>query len=431
MSPSSSTRVQALTTAASLGSKVVRLIAYWPAIAPRQPAADFNAANPGDPGYDWSTLDADIEDASDVGQTILLQLTYAPIWAEQNPPRGALPNVWRPDPTALGAFAHAVALRYSGRFPDPAHPGAMLPRVSYFQVWNEPNLSKYLEPQWGRTSNGSLVPLSPSFYRQMVNAVYASVKSVQPQASVILAGQAPYGDRPGGGRMTPVAFLRELLCLRGPQLRPQRCPNPAHFDGFDHHPYDVSPTTHAGFPEDVTLPDLGRLTQIVNVAKRTGRALPAGPKPLWATEWGFGSSPPDRGGNSLSRQARYVSLALYELWRQGVRYALSFELFDGSQGEIGFTGAGVYFSNGRPKPSAAAFAFPFVALPGKGGEMTIWGMPRQQGVVTIQQQTGKGWRSVARVSSNSSGIFSARLRLDQHLVLRAAIGARTSPAWAS
>src|SRR5205085_7884033 len=125
-------------------------------------------------------------------------------------------------------------------------------------------------------------PLSPAWYRRMVNAVYTNVKSVQPHASVILAGQAPYGDRPGGARMTPVEFLRDLLCLRGSQLRPQRCPNPAHFDGFDHHPYSLTPTTRASNSEDVALPDLGKLKRVVSVAVRTGRALPSGHKPLWA-----------------------------------------------------------------------------------------------------------------------------------------------------
>jgi hypothetical protein len=428
---SESRRTLGLRRAVSLGSRFVRLYANWTSIAPAQRPPGFDATKPGDPAYNWSVLDGAVRDASAAGVTILLQLIYAPAWAQGNPPPGALPNVWQPDPAALGAFARAVAARYSGSFPDPSHPGVTLPRVSYFQVWNEPNLSKYLEPQWGRTGNGAIVPLSPSIYRRMVNAVYTNVKSVQSHAVVILAGQAPYGGPPGSARMTPVAFLRNLLCLSGTRLRPAPCQGPAHFDGFDHHPYGAAPTAHAGNLEDVALPDLNRLTQIVNVARRTGRALPSGPKPLWVTEWGFDSSPPERTGLSLSGQARFLSRGLYELWRQRVRYAAWFLLFDDPQGEVGFKGSGVYFSRGRAKPSSAAFAFPFVALPLGGGRVLVWGLPRQQGPVTIQQWTRGGWRAVAQLRSTRQGILYARVPLGAHLTLRARMGSRTSPAWAT
>ena len=41
-----------------------------------------------------------------------------------------------------------------GHFPDPLNQGRFLPRVSYWQGWNEPNLSHYLTPQWNKTSKG-------------------------------------------------------------------------------------------------------------------------------------------------------------------------------------------------------------------------------------------------------------------------------------
>jgi hypothetical protein len=429
-SPSSSVLSDAFDHARSLGSTFVRLTADWAAIAPAHPARVFNAANPGDPSYRWSELDQAVKEATAAGQIILLEFVDTPSWAEEHPPHWASPGAWRPDPSALGAFAHAAAERYSGSFHDPSEPGAILRRVSRFQVWNEPNLSRFLEPQWGRTSKGTLVPLSPAWYRRMVNAVYMQVKAVQPQASVILAGTAPYGDLPGGPRMTPVAFLRDLLCLSGSQLRPAPCPNPVHFDGFDHHPYGPTPTFHAAYPEDVSMADLGKLRRIVDAAVRTGRALPAGPKPLWVTEWGFDSYPPERGHLSLGVQARYLALGAYELWRQGVRYAGWWTLFDEPAAGVGFSGEGVLFSDGHPKPSAAAYAFPFVALRSGGGEITVWGLAREQGVVVIEQHASTGWRPVARARSNSSGTFYTRVhRGGAHLVLRAAIGSRTSQAW--
>jgi hypothetical protein len=428
----SSARQGALAHAKRLGSTIIRLDVAWGDVAPAHPQASFDATNPADPQYNWSQLDAEVKDATAAGQTILLSIQNpAPPWAEPSLPRGARAGTWEPNATALGEFAHAVAARYSGAYPDPASRGSMLPRVSSYQVWNEANLPDYLEPQWARTSRGSIVPLSPDLYRQMLNAVYTNVKSVQPRAQVILGGLAPYGNGPGGARMTPVTFMRELLCLTGSQLRPKACANPAHFDGFDHHPYGATPTEHARNALDVALPDLGRLQHIVAVAQRTGRALPAGPKTMWVTEAAFDSSPPDRGANSLPRQAQYVSLGLYELWRQGVRYVTWFGLFDNPMATPGFTGTGVYFSNGRAKPSAAAFAFPFVALASGRGTVTIWGLSRAPGTVTIQRQSGRAWRTVARLRTTSGGVFYAQRRLGSHLVLRAVSGSRVSPPWAT
>ena len=50
-------------------------------------------------------------------------------------------------------------------------PGAFLPRVRYWQPWNEPNLSYYLAPQWTR-AGGRWVAASPVIYRGLLNAVY-------------------------------------------------------------------------------------------------------------------------------------------------------------------------------------------------------------------------------------------------------------------
>lgn len=64
----------------------------------------------------------------------------APDYAEgADRPATATPGSWRPDPAAFGAFAEAVARRYSG--------ANGLPRVRYFEAWNEPNLDVYLAPQ--------------------------------------------------------------------------------------------------------------------------------------------------------------------------------------------------------------------------------------------------------------------------------------------
>jgi hypothetical protein len=405
-----------------LGSSWVRIPAAWNAIAPTRPR---RPQSPADPAYDWSYLDAAVREAAATRQHVLLMLASPPGWAlGAHAPRSAWPGTWRPDASAYGAFARAAARRYSGRFPDPAAPGRALPRVSYFQVWNEPNLRTWLSPQWTRRGRRWL-PASPDIYRGLLDAAYAGVKTVQPRAHVLAAGLAPYGDPPGVDRMHPVTFLRELLCLHGEALRRGRCPVRAHLDGVDVHPYALTPTIHALSPDDVSVPDLGRLGRVLRAAGRAHTVLPRGGKPIWITEIAWDSSPPDPAGVPVATQARYVSETLYEAWRQGTTHVMWYEARDLGHPAKSFTGAGLFYASGQPKPSALAFRFPFVAIRGPHGAATIWGRAPRPGAVTIEISRG-GWRRLARIRTTRGGIFYGRLRLSPHTALRARQGATTS-----
>ncbi|MDQ6805345.1 MAG: hypothetical protein M3065_10345 [Actinomycetota bacterium] len=416
--------------AQSLGSSWVRLDAVWSAIAPSKLTRGFKPANPSDPRYDWSALDAAVRDATAHRQHVLLILVGAPVWAlGRHPPPTAFPGTWRPSPSALGAFAHASAERYSGHFADPLNVGQSLPQVTYFQAWNEPNLRNYLAPQWTRDAAGKWVPASPYWYRRMLNAVYANLKTARPDAFVLAAGTAPYGDPPGVDRMAPVVFLRSLLCLNGSRLKPAYCPDPAHFDALDHHPYSLTPTIHAYSADDVGVADIGRLQTVLTVAEHTGRALPAGPKSIWVTEIAWSSNPPDPLAIPEARQARYLALAFYELWRQGVGHVFWLLIRDFPYKSL--TGSGLYVMDGTPKRSSRAFRFPFIAVPGRHHELTLWGRAPQGGPVVIERGDGHGWTPVIRLSANRGGIFYATGRLGSYPVLRAVIGDIASPPWTS
>src|SRR5207302_6245250 len=125
-------------------------------------------------------------------------------------PRNVQDGTWKPDPAQVGQFAKAAARRYDGRFPDPSQPGATLPRVRYWQAWNEPNLDQYLTPQWIPTHGGNFAAASPNVYRPLLNAFYSAVKSVDGSNFVLTAGMAPYGNPHGlslpgiGNRVPPV-----------------------------------------------------------------------------------------------------------------------------------------------------------------------------------------------------------------------------------
>ncbi len=430
-SPISSVRGLWLSRAQQLGSTSVRLGVAWNTIAPSSLPSGFNASNPGDPHYDWTTLDAAIRSAAAHGQSVLLAVNRAPSWAEgPNIPSYAQPGSWEPSPRALGQFAHALALRYSGHFPDPLRPGHTLPKVSYFQAWNEPNIPLYLMPQWVRSSTGAILPVSPGIYRSMLNAFYSAVKAVQPHSFVLAAGTAPYGDPPGVNRMTPVVFDREMFCMT-PGLRPKSCPDPPHLDAIDNHPYGASPTLPALLPDDVRLPDTGKLWRILHAAERYHRALPAGPKTIWITELAWDTRPPDPQGISAAQQARYLALGFYESWIQGVSHLYWFMIRDPVSPPVSLIGDGLYYADGVAKPAAQAFRFPFVAVTAPHRKVTLWGQAPAAGTVAIDKRAGSRWKQVLRLKTNADGIFYAQRALGLNLVLRARLGARTSPGFAT
>lgn len=412
--------------AQALGSDSVRIGIVWSVVAPYRLPHGFHAANPADPHYNWSSLDAAVRDASADGQSVVLLLAHAPLWAEgHGRPSWAPVGSWLPSPRALGSFARAVALRYSGHFRDPLHHGRLLPLVSHFQAWNEPNLPTYLTPQWVNV-NGTVTAASPEIYRTLLNTVYAAVKSVQPHSFVLAAGTAPYGDPPGVGRMQPTDFLRGLLCLTA-QLRSQACPDPAHFDALDHHPYSLTATAHARAPGNVSVPDLGKIWRILRAAERFHTALPAGPKSLWVTEIGWSANPP--APSQLARQAHNLSLGFYELWTQHVSHVYWFLLRDPPQNRKSFSGGGLYLKDGAAKPAAAAFRFPFIAVRAAHGRLTLWGKSPVAGPIVIERQVGHQWRPVLQLTSTAGGIFYGQARLALHTVLRARAGADVSPVW--
>ena len=415
-----------------VNANIVRIDIGWPAPNTDTRPAGFDARNPADPHYDFSRADASIVAASARGLQIDASFTGAPRWAEgSGRPSNVTPGTWKPSPRALQDYGAALARRYSGSFPDPARPGRLLPRVKAFQVWNEPNLSTYLNPQWkGRRT------ASPALYRSMLTAFYRGVKSVNARALVITAGTGPFGDpRPGGNRIMPARFVREMLCLRRKKgrLATTRCRAPARFDILAHHPYSVGrPRRKALNADDVSIPDIGKLTRLLRFAERRHRALPRKRHPMWVTETSYDSKPPDPDGVPAATQARYLEEAFYLLWRQGVNTITWFQVRDqGPEPSYAESNqSGVYFRDGRAKPSATAFRFPFVVERASRRRLRAWGRSPLAGRVTIERLRGGSWRALRSVQVRRNGTFLVLLRRaaspDR---LRASVGGETSLTW--
>lgn len=420
--------------AAGVGSRVARVPSGWAGIARTRPTSP---TDPGDPAYDWTGTDRAVRASVAAGVEPLLSLTQAPAWAEgagRPADLQSLPGSWRPDPTAYGQFAVALARRYDGTYPDPLRPGAALPRVRAFIPWNEPNLQLYLAPQWRKT-NGRFVTDAPRHYRRLVRAFHDGIHRSQPSAQVVAGAMAPFGDpQPGGRRIAPARFLRDMLCL-SPKLRRVSCGSAGtpRFDVLSHHPYSVGgPFRKALNPDDVSVPDVGaKLVKPLRRAERLGLLGSKKTRRVWVTEMSWDSRPGDPLGVPERTQADWLAQALYVLARQGVDTVTWFQVRDTpartAAERASSNQSGVLLADGRRKLSATAFGFPFVAVrPGR--RTTVWALAPQSGPLAIERRVGGRWQPVVRRSAVPRGGVVQRTfsGLPRGTKLRARSGERTS-----
>jgi hypothetical protein len=432
------------------GAGYVRLGVLWAAVAPQRPPDPTNPSS-----YDLSLIDAAVRDATKRGLKVLITVNQAPPWAEgadkpagfgQGSTSSGL-GVWKPNPSDLAAFMQAIATRYSGHFdPDGLGGQPVLPAVQAIEVWNEPNTSDWLAPQFqGKT------PVSPDLYRALLNASYTAIKSVAPNILVVASGTDPYGDPPGGPyppnvqRVRPVTFWERLLCVhpvkskkgkKGKTTRFARtanCPGNAMFDVFAHHPIDNTgggPLVSGPTRDDASTPDLGRVVSVLRAAEKAGTVSP-GRHPVWVTEFWWDSKPPNPSGAPLLRQARWIEQSLYLFWKAGASVAINFEITDlpGRPKVHAGLQSGVYFPDGRPKPSLTAFQFPFVTQRVNKQKLQAWGKSPEAGKLLIQRQQGSRWVTVKKLQVAKGDVFLTTLRLSGKQLLRAKVGSSTSVTW--
>jgi len=436
------------------GATVVRIPVDWRTLVAEDPPPSFEAADPASPEYRFSPIDAAVRSAVDAGLSPLLVISHAPAFAEASPRWPyAYPGSWDPSPAAIGEFAAALARRYDGSFPDPQAPGGVLPRVRLFQAWNEPNLTRYLEPQW-IVEDGHWRAFAPLIYRQMLNGFYTGVKSVEPDDVVLAAGIAPDGDSEGAGRMQPVRFLRELLCLGGSGGRRvgaararASCPEPPHFDVLAFHPLSVGdPDLPAASSLDVSISDAAKITGLLKQAEHLHTALPEGVKPVWVTELNWESAPQSVNGVPAELQARWISRALHRLWIAGVSLVAWQFLVDPYPGVTAASPsgatieyprpAGLYSAgiggnpeSAQPKPFLRGFTFPFDPLRLDRRHVRVWALlmrPREAVLLQREVRAGGAWRTVARLRASPAGVLNAVVSLRGAVRLRLRAGSLIS-----
>jgi hypothetical protein len=382
----------------------------WPHVAPEQRPASWDPTNPSDPNYDWDEYDLWVQRAVAAGLTPVLQVRGAPRWAQRCPFVGP-DTPCNPNPDDLVAFTTAAVRRYSGQLPG-------LPRVSYWQGLNEPNLSLFFEPQF---VDGK--PASADLYRVLINAFYDAVKAVDPSNVVIAAGLGPIAVPKF--TIGPMQFARELLCMRGRNRyrpAPGDCGGGVRFDVFDVHPYTTGSPRHRSAANDVQLSGLPKLQRLLRAADRAGRIKGAFKHtPLWVTELSWDSNPPDPGGLPDRILTRWTSEALYRAWTAGVSDLFWFSLHDSrpvpnvpfsATLQSGLFYRGETVAQDQPKAVFYAFRFPFVAFARRDG-LFVWGRTptSEPGKVAIQvRRSGGRWRNLFTTRADENGMFQASAR---------------------
>jgi hypothetical protein len=253
----------------------------------------------------------------------------------------------------------------------------------------------------------------------MVNAVAASVHAVSRSNLVVAGGLDPFGNKGKGWySVSPLTYMRSLLCLSKGAHPHRTCSGQVHFDVWSHHPYTFNgPFGHARRANDVSLGDLPKMHTLLQAAIKLHRVVPTHPVQFWVTEFSWDTKPPRRHAAPVGLAARWTAEALYQMWRSGVSLVTWFGLMD--KGGTSPYQSGLFFhakslANARAKPVRTAFRFPFVAYLGRGG-VSVWGRDATSNkrVVAIQRRHGTHgqWQTVARVRSNGAGIFQAKLKL--------------------
>jgi hypothetical protein len=318
----SPTRADNLRQATVAGASVIHTTASWAGLAPTKPA---NPANGDDPAYKLNDLDELVFQAGLYGLRVMIDINGTPKWANG----GKAPNVMPKRLGDLTAFAKMLATRYNGRQGHGT--------VSLWSVWNEPNLQLFLTPQYA----GKKI-VGPANYAKLFKAAYAGIKAGNRLSKVAIGETSARGrDKPLAGvsaSVAPGTFAKYLAKVPGLK-----------FDAWAHHPYPTSPnlppTQKVRYP-NVTLSTLP--TFETNLKAYFHRSVP-----VWITEYGHETKPPDPHGVSYATQAKYAVQALNIAKKDPNVQMFIWFVFHDSAGNP--WQSGLYAANNSQKPAYDAF----------------------------------------------------------------------------
>lgn len=408
-------RNRALDYMKTLGVDAVRATVLWQAVAPRRKPRKSTASPAAYPRKNWDRYDELVKAAAGRGLIVYFSVTGpGPPWAHAKAPDRANQRTWKPNPRQFGNFLRALGKRYSGQYRDENADKGVIPRVSWWGVFNEPNQGGWLTPQAQKIRGvRGFTPTSPALYRELLVEGVRGLLATRHENDVVFMGEtAPLGVDPQGERrpLRPAEFLREVFCLdkrlrkyRGRKAKARRCSRAKRLSilkklpnlGYAHHPYTkkTAPTQASANADAITMANVRTLPALLDkIAQRT-KLIPAG-IPIYLTEFGYESNPPDIiNGIPAELQAEYLNVGDYIAFRTPRVVAnTQFQLFDvppqtrfpKDSRKYWFTyQSGIFNSDGSPKPAAGAYALPFEVRAAGPGIYLFWGWTRlgQNGVL--------------------------------------------------
>ena len=395
---------------AALGADVVKINLYWDELAPtgRRKPSGFDGASPG--SYPWGSYDTAVQAILARGMRPYLSLGgHAPRWATGSKGRA---GTNRPSAKEFREFVQAAGLHYS--------------EVDIWSIWNEPNLYSWLSPQ---RSNGT--PLSPSIYRGLYLAGHRGLEDSGHGDDTILLGELMPRGGSSSRKVRPLEFLREMACLdrnyrqiRGKAAKKRGCRKVGRIptSGLAYHPYTLPAGPH--LPEgrdDAAIGQLGRVRATIDALARRGK-LPRR-LPIWMTEFGFQTKPPDPiFGASLARAASFMDESEWIAFRnRRVASYSQYTLFDDpprpGSGPLRWSSwqAGIRFRDGKAKPKVYdAFRLPVFVRTIGANKVEVFGARRtlSGGSAQIEvRRKGGRYRSLGSATVNQAGYFKRVFKL--------------------
>jgi hypothetical protein len=367
------TLAQRLATFQRLGVPLVRFTVHWNQIARTRPA---DATSPRDPAYDWHRADRILRGLRRFGLTPVVTLVGTPAWANGGRP----PNFAPPRPRDFRRFAQAVARRY--------------PWVRYWLIWNEPN-----KPLWLRPTRAAI------YVQHLLDPGYDGIHAVLPHA---LVGGGVTAPRGGLGGVAPVTWLHGMATAH------------AKLDAYAHNPYPLRPneTPSSGGCKNCPSITMATIPKLLILVRRY-----FGPKPVWLTEYGYQTNPPDAFlGVPPKRQATLLSLAAMRAWRLA-RVTMLIQYLYQDEPQLSRFQTGLVYVDGRLKPSLQAFRLPFAEMRRVGFQTVVWGQVR--GVrpgrkrYRLEVLHRNVWEAVGHDRlTNDAGVFIRSIRLKKGALLR-------------
>ena len=203
-----------------------------------------------------------------------------------------------------------------------------------------------------------------------------------PHARVGGGVTAPRG---GLGGVAPVTWIRGMAAAH------------AKLDAYAHHPYPSTPTEtpSSGGCKNCPSITMATIPKLLILVKRY-----FGPKPIWLTEYGYQTNPPDTFlGVPPKRQATMLSLAAMRAWRLP-RVTMLIQYLYRDEPQLSRFQTGLVFVDDRRKPSLQAFKLPFAEMRRLGSADSRLGSdPRR----TARAEAVPAGGAPARTSGSRSG----------------------------